>query len=136
MDHVILVEDDPDDIYFFKEVVKNSQLNMRLTIFEDGGELYEFLLKNPSKKYLVLLDLNMPRLSGLETLKKLNNYSLEKNNIIIAYTTSNYKSDLEEAYQLGVKSYIVKPDNQKDLSELIETLLQYWFKWNRLPGTD
>lgn len=136
MDHVILVEDDPDDIYFFKEVVKNSQLNMRLTIFEDGGELYEFLLKNPSKQYLVLLDLNMPRLSGLETLKKLNNYSLEKNNIIIAYTTSNYKSDLEEAYQLGVKSYIVKPDNQKDLSELIETLLQYWFKWNRLPGTD
>ncbi len=136
MDHVILVEDDPDDIYFFKEVVKNSQLNIRLTIFEDGGELYEFLLKNPSKQYLVLLDLNMPRLSGLETLKKLNNYSLEKNNIIIAYTTSNYKSDLEEAYQLGVKSFIVKPDNQKDLSELIETLLQYWFKWNRLPGTD
>ena len=131
-----MVEDDPDDIYFFKEVVKNSQLNIRLTTFEDGGELYEFLLKNPSKQYLVLLDLNMPRLSGLETLKKLNNYSLEKNNIIIAYTTSNYKSDLEEAYQLGVKSYIVKPDNQKDLSELIETLLQYWFKWNRLPGTD
>ena len=136
MDHVILVEDDPDDIYFFKEVVKNSQLNMQLTIFEDGEELYEFLLKNPSKHYLILLDLNMPRLSGLETLKKINNCSLEKNNIIIAYTTSNYKRDLEEAYQLGVKSYIVKPDNQRDLSELIETILQYWFKWNRLPGTD
>ncbi len=136
MNHVILVEDDPDDIYFFRQVIKNSGSDVRTTIFQDGASLIEYLSNNDSDQYLILLDLNMPRMSGLETLQELDKRDLIKKNILIVYTTSSYQRDLEEAYQLGVKSYIVKPDNQKDLSQLIDTLLQYWFKWNRLPGTD
>lgn len=136
MNHVILVEDDPDDIYFFRQVIRNSGSDVRLTIFQDGASLIKYLSINNSDQYLILLDLNMPRLSGIETLQELDKRDLTKKNILIVYTTSSYQRDLEEAYQLGVKSYIVKPDNQKDLSQLIDTLLQYWFKWNRLPGTD
>ena len=133
MNHVILVEDDPDDIYFFREVIKKSNLEVRLTVFEDGATLFDYLIKKPNEQYLILLDLNMPRMGGLETLKKLNSFLFHQKNIIIVYTTSTYEKNIEEAYDLGASSYVIKPDNQKDLSELLNNLLQYWLKWNQMP---
>lgn len=133
MNHIVLVEDDPDDVYFFRQVIKKSDIELRLTNLSDGFELIEFLNRKQDEQFLIFLDLNMPRMSGLEVLAKLKELGLINKHIVIAYTTSNYNKDIEDAYDLGTKSYIVKPSNQAELSSLIQSALEYWFNWNKLP---
>ena len=133
MNHIVLVEDDPDDVYFFRQVIKKSDIELRLTNLSDGFELIEFLNRKQDEQFLIFLDLNMPRMSGLEVLAKLKELGLVNMHIVIAYTTSDYNKDIEDAYDLGAKSYIVKPSNQAELSSLIQSALDYWFNWNKLP---
>lgn len=133
MNHIILVEDDADDVYLFRHVVQKIGLELRLTNLVDGFELIEFLSQKDNEQFLIFLDLNMPRMSGLEVLEKLQKQSLVNKHIIVAYTTSDYNKDIQEAYDLGAKSYIVKPSNQAELSSVITAALDYWFKWNQLP---
>lgn len=133
MNHIVLVEDDPDDVYFFRQVIKKSDIELRLTNLSDGIELLEFLNRKQDEQFLIFLDLNMPRMSGLEVLAHLKEQELINKHIVIAYTTSDYNKDIEDAYDLGVKSYIVKPSNQAELSSLIQSALDYWFNWNKLP---
>ncbi|QTH63561.1 response regulator [Psychrosphaera ytuae] len=133
MNHIVLVEDDPDDVYFFRQVIKKSDIELRLTNLSDGIELLEFLNRKQDEQFLIFLDLNMPRMSGLEVLAHLKEKELINKHIVIAYTTSDYNKDIEDAYDLGVKSYIVKPSNQAELSSLIQSALDYWFNWNKLP---
>lgn len=133
MNHIVLVEDDPDDVYFFRQVIKKSDIELRLTNLSDGFELLEFLNRKQDEQFLIFLDLNMPRMSGLEVLAHLKEQKLINKHIVIAYTTSDYNKDIEEAYDLGAKSYIVKPSNQAELSSLIQSALDYWFNWNKLP---
>ncbi|MDU0356390.1 response regulator [Paraglaciecola aquimarina] len=79
---------------------------------------------------VILLDLNMPKLDGLGVLKKLNDLGQVEELIIVTYTTSDNESDIKTAYQLGVKSYLTKPDNLTELSALVSVLSEYWFNFN------
>lgn len=133
MNHIVLVEDDADDVYLFRQVLKKTGSELRLTHLADGFELLDFLSQKSAEQFLIFLDLNMPRMSGLEVLAKLQEQTLVNRHIVVAYTTSDYNKDIQDAYDLGAKSYIVKPSNQNELSSVISATLDYWFKWNQLP---
>lgn len=133
MNHIVLVEDDADDVYLFRQVLKKTGSELHLTHLADGFELLEFLSQKPGEQFLIFLDLNMPRMSGLEVLAKLQEQTLVNRHIVVAYTTSDYNKDIQDAYDLGAKSYIVKPSNQNELSSVILGTHYYWFRWNQLP---
>ncbi|WP_419148578.1 response regulator [Pseudoalteromonas 'SMAR'] len=127
---LLLVEDDPDDIYFFKRAYNSVTDRPHLKVFNDGSELLHYIERSDAQVQVVLLDLNMPNMSGFEVMKALSEQQLTSNLIIVCYTTSTHHSDINKAYQLGAKSYITKPERLNDLENLIELVKQYWFDHN------
>ncbi|WP_158966462.1 response regulator [Paraglaciecola sp. L3A3] len=134
MVHIVLVEDDLDDVYFFKMACETLPQKPDITILNDGTKLIEYLETNNGANKIILLDLNMPKLGGFEVLKKLNELGKINQLLIVTYTTSDNEEDIEAAYQLGVKSYLTKPDNLEELSALVSTISEYWFKYNTTPN--
>jgi CheY-like chemotaxis protein len=130
MNDIILVEDDLDDIYFFKRACDSVTPKPNLITLNDGTELITYVQENNCSGKVILLDLNMPKMGGLETLRKLNKLGKTNQLIIIAYTTSDHAIDIKTAYQLGVKSYLTKPDNLPELINLVSHISEYWFKLN------
>ncbi|MCV2885156.1 response regulator [Aestuariibacter sp. AA17] len=133
MTKIILVEDDPDDVYFFKSACGALKPDTNIIVLNDGQELIHYLENNDCRDSVILLDLNMPKLGGLDVLEILNENDSVNELVIVTYTTSSSDSDVKAAYQLGVKSYLTKPDSAKELNELIATLTSYWFKFCRFP---
>ena len=133
MTKIILVEDDPDDIYFFKSALSNAIPSASLVILNDGLQLLGYVANNVCKDSIILLDLNMPKLNGMDVLHDLHNNNKINELFIITYTTSANECDIKEAYQLGVKSYLTKPDNSEDLRALLTSLNDYWFRHNCFP---
>ncbi|MDU0113102.1 response regulator [Psychrosphaera aquimarina] len=127
---LILVEDDLDDIYFFKMACNAVTPKPNLKTLNDGTELIHYLEQNSGIGKVILLDLNMPQMGGLEVLEKLNKLQKVNQLIIITYTTSDHVEDIKSAYKLGVKSYLTKPDNLEQLTQLVSSLNKYWFTFN------
>lgn len=133
MTSIILVEDDPDDIYFFKSACSSAIPSATVVILNDGLQLLGYLENNICSNSIIMLDLNMPKLNGMDVLRELHNNNKINELFIITYTTSANECDIKEAYQLGVKSYLTKPDNSKDLRALLLSLQDYWFRHNCFP---
>ncbi|MEJ6476687.1 response regulator [Pseudoalteromonas piscicida] len=129
---LLLVEDDPDDIYFFKRAYSSLVNAPDLKIFSDGHELLAYLNTKEAHNQVILLDLNMPKMSGFEVMEALKDEHIADNLITVCYTTSTHHSDIRKAYQLGAKSYITKPGRLSDLESLIKLIKQYWFDNNRV----
>ncbi len=127
MNEIILVEDDVDDIYFFKMACEQINPKLNLVTLHDGTELLDYLTEVDCVGKIILLDLNMPQMGGLEVLKQLKKIEKVNQLIIIVYTTSDHSEDIKAAYQLGVKSYLTKPDNIEQLTKLLNSLCDYWF---------
>lgn len=130
MNEIILVEDDVDDIYFFKLACEQITPKPSLVILHDGTELLDYLTEVNCVGKVILLDLNMPKMGGLEVLKQLKKIEKLNQLIIIVYTTSDHSEDIKAAYQLGVKSYLTKPDNIEQLITLLTAICDYWFSNN------
>ncbi|ATD09042.1 response regulator [Pseudoalteromonas sp. CO348] len=127
---LLLVEDDPDDVYFFKRAYSSIANAPELKIFSDGHELLHYLDSIATYDQVILLDLNMPKMSGFEVMEALKNEQVADKLITVCYTTSTHHSDIRKAYQLGAKSYITKPGRLSDLESLIKLIKQYWFDNN------
>lgn len=134
-----MADDDADDRLLLKEAFKESRLMNNLETVEDGEELMDFLHKRG--KYvdsditpgLVLLDLNMPRKSGLEALKEIKSDEKLRRLPVVILTTSKAEEDIIRSYDLGVNSFIVKPVTFDSLVELVKDLNKYWFQIIELP---
>ncbi|MUH72978.1 response regulator [Psychrosphaera haliotis] len=137
MNHIILVEDDYDDVYFFKSANRNSASECEVSVFRDGAELLDFIYDesayNSVGTPLIFLDLNLPKVSGLEVLSKLKQDGKLNKLPIIVYTTSTFQKDIEMAYELGAKSYITKKASIELLSDLLTSANEYWFNYCELP---
>lgn len=125
---ILLVEDDVVDIRAVKRAFKHNKIDNRLLICKNGEEALELLRtkKKDDLPILILLDLNMPRLNGLEFLKIIKNDDTFKVIPTVILTTSKDKKDKDESFKLGVAGYMVKAINHNDFNELIASINDYW----------
>lgn len=136
---ILLVEDDPDDVELTLRAVKRSNLVNRVDIARDGEEALAMLL-GPSaqpatiRPRVVFLDLKLPKVDGLEVLRRLKSEESTKTIPVVILTSSRESPDLQKAYALGVNSYLVKPVSLDEFSSLVERATSYWMKLNESKG--
>ena len=138
--NILLVEDNPDDIELTVIGLKKNNIANKITVIKDGEEALDYIFKR--NKYidredeyqlLILLDINLPKVNGLEILKKIKEDPEKKAIPVIMLTSSNEEKDLIESYKLGVNSYIRKPVDFNQFVEAIKKFKYYWLLLNELP---
>ncbi|GAA5502843.1 response regulator rcp1 [Deinococcus xinjiangensis] len=135
---ILLVEDNPADIMLTEEAFAEADFPHRLHVAHDGLEALDFLrqqapFENAPTPDVILMDLNMPRLSGLETLDVLKEDSALRHIPVIVLTTSRAEQDIWRSYNLHANSYIPKPVTLSEFVEVIRTFQTYWFATAALP---
>lgn len=132
MTNILLVEDDEVDVMNVQRAFKKNNINNPLYIATNGLEALVMLRGNgnpptiPSAQRIILLDLNMPKMNGIEFLRELRADPVLKLIPVIVLTTSNEDRDKVEAYNLNVAGYIVKPVTFSSFVAAVATLNQYW----------
>jgi CheY-like chemotaxis protein len=133
MINILLVEDDEVDVMNVKRAFKKSNISNPLFVASNGLEALTMLRNRedgtpliPSSRRLILLDLNMPKMGGIEFLHELRADPDLKMTPVIVLTTSNQDRDRVEAYQLNVAGYILKPVTFANFAEAMSTLNKYW----------
>ena len=138
---ILLVEDDPNDVLLMERALGKAKLVNPLHVVEDGEQALAYLEgKGPyadRARYplpvLILLDLKLPRMSGLEVLAWLRQQPGLKRIPVVVLTSSNEPADVNRAYDLGSNSYLVKPGGQEEMLELVKALNLYWMILNEKP---
>ena len=123
---ILLLEDDAIEVMKFKRVLSKQQVKHTVTEARNGEEALHLLEEKSSLPNLILLDLNMPKVNGIEFLEKLkNNERFRHIPVVVLTTSSNYK-DLKQCYQIGISGYILKPLKYEEYVLKFEMLLDYW----------
>jgi CheY-like chemotaxis protein len=138
---ILLVDDDLEDQQMTREAFAANRLANEIVCVNDGEELMDYLrrrgryseLKKAPLPGLILLDLNIPRKDGRETLKEIKADPELRRIPIVVLTTSNAEEDILRSYNLGANSYVTKPASFKSLVDRIKVLGQDWFAVVRLP---
>jgi len=126
--NILLVDDDEVDVMTVKRAFSKANITNRLYVATDGIEALSLLRSDgiPPARRLVLLDLNMPRMSGIEVLREIRADPALQALTVIVLTTSNEDRDRVEAYQLNVAGYLLKPVTFHAFAEVMSTLNKYW----------
>lgn len=130
---ILLVEDTPADEELTLRSLRKVNLANRIHVARDGVEALDFLFQDQGKPKVVLLDLKLPKIDGLEVLRRIKADERTRNIPVVVVTSSREDSDLEEAYRLGVNSYVVKPVEFGAFGEAVARLGLYWILQNRAP---
>ena len=134
---VVLVEDNPADVELTKLVYSELDADIELVHFFDGHQLIETLpglsLKDIS---YILLDLNMPKLSGIDVLKIFSDHEEWRKIPVIVFTSSNHLGDISTCYNLGANAYVTKPVDIEDFETTIRKIHEFWSSLNLRPNFD
>lgn len=140
---ILLVEDNQDDLDMTLRALRKANLANRIQIARDGAEALDFIFcqgafagrkfENPPK--VVLLDLKLPKIDGMEVLKRIKGDPRTKMIPVVILTSSKEQKDVVESYKLGVNSYIVKPVNFEQFAAAVQELGMYWLLHNQPPKT-
>ena len=138
---ILLVEDNTADLELAMRALKKNHLANRVVVVTDGEEALDFIfargrysdrhVENAPK--VILLDLKLPKVNGLEVLRAIKNDPRTKAFPVVILTSSKEESDIVESYQLGVNSYIVKPVVFDKFVEAVNNLGMYWLLLNQRP---
>jgi len=138
---ILLVEDNPSDIGLTRRALAKSHVANELVVAEDGQDALDYLFG--SGQYagrdvtqlpaVVLLDLKLPRVDGLEVLRRIRTETLTRRMPVVILTSSKEEQDLATSYDLGVNSYIRKPVDFEQFAQAIQTLGLYWLVLNEEP---
>jgi two-component system, response regulator len=138
---ILLVEDNPSDVNLTKRAFEKEHITNDLVVAEDGQEALDYIFGNG--KYanrdinqlptIILLDLKLPKISGLEVLKKIRAAEKIKRLPVVILTSSKEEQDVAASYDLGVNSYIRKPIDFNQFAEAIKYLGLYWLVINEPP---
>lgn len=123
---ILLVEDDTIEVMKFKRVLKSISESYKIIEATNGEAALVYLNKRESLPDIILLDLNMPKMNGLEFLNILKNDEVLRYIPTIILSTSSNHKDLLEAYKIGIAGYVTKPLKYEDYVEKIKRLLNYW----------
>jgi two-component system response regulator len=138
---ILLVEDNPDDVELTIRAFNKNNIFNKIIVAKDGAEALDYLFGRGVYKerelkdlpILIMLDLNLPKVNGLEVLKAIRQNELTKLLPVVILTSSNQEEDVAASYKLGANSYIRKPVNFKDFIEAVKSLGLYWLLWNEPP---
>ncbi len=138
---VLLVEDNPTDAELTLRALRGKGLRNNFVVARDGQEALDFLFAQGAyadrnieeSPKLVLLDLRLPKVDGIEVLRKIKSDERTKKIPVVVLTSSRQEPDIEKCYQLGANSYIVKPVDFDKLVEAVSELGVYWLLLNEPP---
>ena len=136
--HIIVIDDDDDDQQILKHAIKTAEINVPVSYIIGGDDLLSYLenYQLDGKTVvpgLLMLDLNMPKLSGFELLQTIKAHEEWRKIPVIIFSTSDYEGDIERCYALGAASYIVKPLSYEKLVSMFKIIKDYWFGVVQLP---
>jgi len=122
--HILIADDDEDDRTFFSEAMTELKMNNKLTLFNDGKDLMDYLTDPEiTLPHILFLDLNMPYMSGFECLKMIRANNRFRDVSIAIYSTSSSEKDIEETFIEGANIYIKKPNDFTKLKKVIKEVL-------------
>ncbi|MBC8010266.1 MAG: response regulator [Burkholderiales bacterium] len=138
---ILLVEDNPNDLQLTLRALKKARLGNHIQVARDGAEALDYLfaegefagrdiLDTPK---IVLLDLKLPKIDGIEVLRRIKADARTRHIPVVVLTSSKEQRDVVESYRLGVNSYIVKPVDFEGFSDAIRDLGMYWLVLNQAP---
>lgn len=141
---ILLVEDSPEDLELTRRALKNANLSNHIQIARDGAEALDFIFcegphaarRIEDTPKLILLDLKLPKVDGLEVLQRIKGDPRTKHIPVVVLTSSKEQTDVVKSYSLGVNSYIVKPVNFESFSRAVQELGIYWLLLNHPPKLD
>ncbi len=138
---ILLVEDNQDDLDMALRALRKANLANHIQVARDGAEALEFIFgegahagrKVEYTPKVILLDLKLPKIDGMEVLRRVKNDPRTKVIPVVVLTSSKEQKDVVESYHLGVNSYIVKPVNFESFVAAVAELGMYWLLLNQLP---
>lgn len=135
---ILIAEDDQDDRMIIQDALEETHKDLEIKFVYDGQQLIEYLESNDDTiknelPSVIILDLNMPKIDGREALKFVKSHTIFKKIPTIVLTTSQAAEDIEQTYDMGVNSFITKPNNYSEMIVMAEQLSNYWFKAVQLP---
>ena len=141
---ILLVEDSPEDLELALRALRKSKLTNRIHVARDGAEALEFIFgqePNAERRVehapkVILLDLKLPKVDGLEVLRQIKADDRTKSIPVVVLTSSKEQKDIVESYKLGVNSYIVKPVNFEGFAGAVQELGMYWLLLNQPSKID
>ena len=141
---ILIVEDTPEDLELALRALRKANLTNQIQVARDGAEAIEFLFaegKYSGRKVedgpkVILLDLKLPKIDGMEVLRRVKSDPRTRAIPVVVLTSSKEQRDVVESYQLGVNSYIVKPVNFERFVAAVQDLGMYWLLLNQPPKLD
>ena len=136
---ILLVEDDPNDVELIQLAFDQFNFVNKMHVAADGEEALRYLLGDQNTPpvqqlpRLVLLDLKLPKVGGIQVLRAIRNHETTRNLVVVVMTSSAEDQDLQTCYHLGVNSYIVKPLDFQQFLEVTKQVGFYWMLLNRVP---
>ena len=137
---ILLAEDNPNDVELTLAALTEQNLANRVVVVNDGVEVVEYLrykgkfeLRKKGNPAVILLDIKMPRMDGIEVLQIIRNDPALKMIPVVMLTSSREEPDLKLCYELGVNAYVVKPVDFKDFFDAVKQLGVFWALINELP---
>ena len=139
---ILLVEDNASDAELTIRALRKYHVSNRISLVTDGEEALDFVFgrgayngrENKFQPKLILLDIKLPMLSGLEVLKELKSDDRTREIPVVMLSSSGVESDIQQSYKLGANSYIVKPVDLENFSKSVADLGMYWLLLNKPPG--
>lgn len=136
---ILLVEDNASDSELILRALKKTELCQQIESVRDGAEALDYIFcsgryKNRSEEDLptfILLDLKLPKIDGLEVLKRIKVESRTRSIPVVVFTSSQEPRDIVESYRFGVNSYIVKPVDYAEFNNTVRSIASYWLSFNQ-----
>lgn len=138
---ILLVEDNPSDLELALHALKRNNLANHIEIARDGAEALDFIFATGAFSHrnmengprVILLDLKLPKIDGLEVLRRVKTDPRTRSIPVVVLTSSREERDIVESYQLGVNSYITKPVDFDQFTEAVRAMGFYWLLLNQPP---
>lgn len=133
---ILVAEDDEDDRHLLAEALARHEPQCQIRFFLNGLQLLNAMMQPESRRLptLAMLDLNMPIMDGLSTLKRIKGDARLRSTPVLILTTSDAEEDIMRCYDAGANAYMTKPPNYQQLAELTDKAIDYWIKAVQLPS--
>ncbi len=132
---ILLVEDDPNDEELILRTLRSMGLHERATVTRNGREALDYLFHAQRPPRLILLDLKLPKMGGLEVLQALRVDNRTRLTPVVVFTSSIEQTDVMTSYDLGANSYVRKPVDYREFSDALKQIAGYWLNLN-MPVPD